>query len=482
MIALLVAATLVAGFAAVLGQGLLSRDGSVTPGPAARPLSAAEADRLAGMRQRNWRDARAGVRASIGTGADQLWLAGWVDWRRPMVYLAATSSGRAGAEPQLLQAVPGLVATRPATAAVAGPDPWPPVDPPAGGWRVRSPGTAGPPGAPADPGTLDALAVLLLTITASELDAPQLLAGSEARWLRADRVAGHRVDVLLGPAVPPSQPPPGPTVPGRAPDLSLAGMGGAVQYWLDHQARLHRLATMLATGTPAHVELDRTDPTAPAVLDLLGGAAIDPRPVTSPERAALAELRQRNQATRGGQLTLVVPTADGTVRGAGWLDWHRSVAYLARTRDGAPAGLLWADRAGVATRPGEPAAGGGPPVPAPAGRQWRRTPWQERGDEQGGFDLDLLLHEALALAGEEAAGGPLPAADARWLRRDRVGGVQVDVYELPRPVESEVEPGGARLRYWVDRQSGVLLRLEIRTRTGGFGQLDLDPGPVPYLG
>ena len=36
------------------------------------------------------------------------------------------------------------------------------------------------------------------------------------------------------------------------------------------------------------------------------------------------------------------------------------------------------------------------------------------------------------------------------------------------------------MRYWVDR-SGLLRRLELRTRTGAFAQLDLVPGPVPDL-
>jgi len=60
----------------------------------------------------------------------------------------------------------------------------------------------------------------------------------------------------------------------------------------------------------------------------------------------------------------------------------------------------------------------------------------------------------------------------------------VSVYEIPRAIESESEvaPGEARLRYWVDDESGVLRKLEIRTRAGGFGGLDLAPGPLPPLG
>lgn len=483
-IALLLAATVVVGAAAMFGPDLLP-GGAAEPAEPARPLSPAEADRLAGMRQHNWQDGRAGVRATVGDRTGQVHLTGWVDWRRPMVYLA-----RSGPTPdtatELVQAVPGLVASRPGPAppaatgspGVADPHPPPPVPLPARGWRLRHPGADGPAGAPSAPGTIDALVVLLLLLTAEQPDPAGLLAGSEAQWLRQDRTAGYAVDVLLGPAVPPSAAPAG-----GAPDRSLAAMGGAVQYWLDDRARLHRLVALLAPGTQVRVDLDRDDHTAPPVLDLLGGAAVDPRPVTADQLATLTRLRQRNQATGGGAVRLVLPAEDGAiVRGTGWLDWERSIGYLVKVRDGAPDGLLWADRTGVATRPGEPEPAGGPPLPAPPDPDWHRSRWEDRGDEHGGFDLDLLLHEALSLSHWQPDQPEALPEQTRWLRADELAGSPVDVYEVPRPVESDVAPGGARLRYWVDRDSGVLRRLEIRTRSGGYGQLDLDPAPVPYLG
>jgi hypothetical protein len=36
------------------------------------------------------------------------------------------------------------------------------------------------------------------------------------------------------------------------------------------------------------------------------------------------------------------------------------------------------------------------------------------------------------------------------------------------------------MRYWVDRD-GTLRRLEVRTRSGAYGYLDVVPGPVPTL-
>jgi hypothetical protein len=497
-IAMLVAACLAVAGAVTVGQNLLLGDRGEPAAPA-RPLSAEEATRLASMRQLNWRDAHAGVRATIGAGADQVHLAGWVDWQHPMVYLAR-SGATPGTVTELVQAVPGLVAVRtgelppPQPAETAGPEiiephPAPPSDPPTDGWRLRRPGAAGPAGAPADPGTIDALAVLLLTVAAEDADPAELLAETESQWLRRDRTAGYEVDVLLGPAIPPSAPPPGPHASAAAPVESLAAMGGAVQYWLDGQARLHRLEALLAADTPVRVDLDRSDRTAPGALDVLGGDRIGPRPVTDQEADLLSQLRQRNRAAGGAEITLSVPTEDGgTITGAGWLDWQRTITYLAVDRQ-AGTSLVWADGAGIATRAGEPAEGGRPgggggraeepPLPSPQDGGWHRTPWEGRGDDQGGYDLDLLLNEALALSDWSRDDLARLQESAAWLRGDELAGTPVGVYEIPREIESDVAPGEARLRYWVDDESGVLRRLEIRTRSGGFGQLDLIPGPVP---
>jgi hypothetical protein len=482
--ALLVAAGLLVALVVVVRQEGLLPWAQETRQPPARALSTEEATRLATMRQLNWQDARAGVRATVGTGAAQTHLTGWVDWRRPMVYLARTGP-TPGTISELVQAVPGLVAVRtvepvpPATAtpAIIDPYPVPPAEPPADGWRLRYPGADGPAGAPTAPGTLDSLAVLLLTVAAEEADAPELLAATESQWLRRDRTAGYEVDVLLGPAIPPSPPPPGPPAPDRAPAGSLAALGGAVQYWLDGQARLHRLDALLTADTPVRVDLDRDDHTVPTPLAVLGGAAIEPRPVTGDEAEMLADLRQRNREAAGGKLALSVPTEDGgTITGRGWLDWQQTIAYLALDQPDGPS-LLWADGATIGTHPGGEE---GPPLPVPPDG-WERTPWEGRGDDRGGYDLDLLLNEVLSLAGWEPDDLDPIRRNAAWLRADEVGGTPVSVYELPRAIEAEVPPGEARLRYWVDDRSGVLRRLEIRTRSGGYGQLDVDPGTVPAL-
>jgi hypothetical protein len=151
-----------------------------------------------------------------------------------------------------------------------------------------------------------------------------------------------------------------------------------------------------------------------------------------------------------------------------------------------PATLVRATVRGVATRRAPAGAAGRgatlpplPPLPPPAGG-WRAQPWSARCDAGGTYDLDLLLNELLTLASPRRDPmRPLRAAAAR-LRADVLRGRPVTVYELPKAAERGLPRGQARLRYWVGRD-GVLHRLELRTRTGGFAQLDVATGAIPPL-
>lgn len=474
--------------AAGLVQGLTSCQ-RPERGGTARPLSVAEASRLAGMRLANYTDGGAGLRATIGRPGRELRLAGWIDWRRPLAYLRITggtgdrqgATGDAG--DRLVQAVPGVIATRSGDPGGSGPR-TPPVVPPADGWAVRTMSLESPAAAP-----LDAFALLLFTIASDRPDAADALVRSDARWMRRDQTGGVPVDVLLGPAVPPTGPtatPDATTTPGPA-YRSLDRMGGAVRYWLDHRSRVHHLEALLAADLPVRIDLLRADRRPPAAIAALGGHPISPRAVSHQEARRLSGLRLRNHAAGGGRVTVTLPTGDGgTVGGTGWVDWRGTVAYLRLTgpHDRAPAQLLRADRLGVATRraPRAPRQGAaaGPPLPPPDGPSWRLSRWSSRGDEQGTYDLELLLNELLSVAapGRDPV-RPLRAHAVR-LRTDRLADGLVAVYEMPKRAERGEPAGRARLRYWV-AQDGVLRRLELRTRGGAFAQLDIEPGRVPRL-
>lgn len=501
IVAIIALVCVVGGLAAGFSSGLVSCS-PAREGKGARPLSAAEAQRLGDMRARNYRDARVGLRATVGNPGTALRLSGWVDWRRPLAYLAATTSVP-GPDDGLLQAVPGIVATRPGRV-----DGDPPAVPPADGWRVRPFTTASD-----SPAVIDAFLALLFSIASERPDQADLLARTEARWLGRERYRDQTVDVLMGPAVPPratpsgkpsasgkpSQPrkpfgkpsasrkasatpagPLGPASPTPSPG-SLAALGGAIKYWLDGDARLHRFEALLAKDMPVTVELRRDNQPELVAVDAFGGRSTAPRKVTAKEAAVLAAMGQLNRKAGGGEITISVPTLSaGSLRGRGWLDWRGRTAYFGVHEIDKPEKrvLMRMNQRGVFVR--EKGAGRGdalPPVP-PAGGGWQFASWAQRGRSYGTLDLDMLVGEALAVSSSRRENAKRIREVAQWLRTDTLGGAPVTVYEIARPGGAG---GQARVRYWVDR-SGGLRRLELRTLSGAYAQLDIEPGRVPKLG
>ncbi|MEU4481571.1 hypothetical protein AB0F68_26435 [Micromonospora sp. NPDC023966] len=432
LVALAAAAT---ASAAALVAGLLSWSPEpADPAEPARPLTVAEADRLAALRVTNQRDVRAGVRVTVGEGSGRTELVGWVDWARPLVYLDVAGPG-AGAERGLLQATASTLLVRPDPAAAPAPAP-PPLVPPADRWRLRE--------LPAGRG-LPAVRDLLLGLAADRVEP----AGPEARWLRRETVDGVPVDVLEAHLASPRPTASGGGV-GPPPDRPL-------RLWVDRDARLHRLAGWLPDGTPVTVELARTDRPTLRPVDALGGRPGLPRALSDAEADRLARLPARLRAAGGATLTLTAPSAD--LGGTGWLSWAGSTAYLSVVEEGNPGRrTLLRARPGRVARLVVPAGGAAaPPLPAPAGlvRAAGRAP---------GDDVERLLDAALQ-PGRTA----VPAAGAVRIRGDRVADRTVDVIEVR-----------GRLRWWIDR-GGLPRRLELRTARGVWAQLELAPGRVPAL-
>ncbi|MEV7327066.1 hypothetical protein [Micromonospora sp. NPDC093244] len=433
--------------ATALVIGLLSW--APDPPEPARPLTLAEGERLAAMRVTNLRDLRAGVRVTAGTGAERTELVGWVDWSRSLLYLDVGGPG-AGIERGLLQRVGPALVVRPDPAAVPTPAA-PPLVPPADRWRQHrlTPGTGLAP-------VLD----LLLGLCADRPD-PSPTVG---RWVARDTVAGGPVDVLAAPL-------PAATLPAATPASPAAPDDGQPRYWLDGDARLHKLVTRLPGVGPVTVTLNRADRPTLRPVDALGGRPGLPRALTDAERRRLDRLPARLRAQGGGATaTLTAPVGtDTNLRGAGWLSWTTRTAYLAVADLGVPdrRTLLWRDAATQARADVPATAGGGgtaetpgrPPMPPPAG------PW--RFDRTGTDDLSVLAGAALA-AGTDVRRGP-----AQRVREDVADGRTVDVIELGT--------GPGRLRYWIDRD-GSLRRLELHTSAGMWAQLDLSPGVMPRLG
>jgi hypothetical protein len=250
---------------------------------------------------------------------------------------------------------------------------------------------------------------------------------------------------------------------------------------LDDNSRLRRLDTTLGGDLPVRIDFDRTKPPAvPTTIELLGGLPVNPRPVTADEARMLAELPVRARAATGGAVTVTVPAPAGLLAADGWLDWRTPAAYVAvrDIDDPASGSLLRADKTTATTRAGGLTATTTSPPLKPPADNWTQSSWAQRAGVSDDADLDTLLTTLLGL-GSATRLDPNPlGTTASWLRTDTVGAVPVNIFEIRD--ESQTVPGQGRLRYWVDKD-GLLRRLEIRTAGGGYGWLDVTPGPVPVL-
>ncbi|MEU8257718.1 hypothetical protein AB0C06_26025 [Micromonospora inaquosa] len=440
--------------ATALVLGLLSW--APDPPEPARPLTVSEGERLAAVRVTNLRDLRAGVRVTAGTDAARIELVGWVDWSRSLLYLDVGGPG-AGAERGLLQKSGPVLVIRPDPAAVPTPAA-PPLMPPADRWRLHRLA----PGAHLAP-VLD----LLLDLAADRPDPTWTAPSSGARWLARDAVPAGPLDVIQAP-LPPGTPAAS-TAPGT-PSAAAPAADGQTRYWLDQDARLHKLVTRLPDAGPVTMIFNRADRPTLRPVDALGGRPGLPRALTDAEQRRLDRLPARLRAQGGATVTLTAPMGtDTNLRGAGWLSWTARTAYLAVADLGVPdrrtllrrdaAGLARADLPAVAAGGGTAEAPARPPLPAPAGT-WRVT-------RPGGDDLNTLIDAAVT------AGSVGHRGTAVRIRDDVAAGRTVDVIEAG--------PANARLRYWIDRGDGSLRRLELRTDAGTWAHLDLHPAVVPRL-
>ncbi|RSM46050.1 hypothetical protein DMA12_12250 [Amycolatopsis balhimycina DSM 5908] len=208
--------------------------------PQPRPLSTAEAERLALARFANYRFRTENFTATVPTGAGRIALHGRVNFVERLGYAEMSTDGRHDdASAGLLQWTPSAVAFRggPGQAAT---DP-----PPADRWQYR-PLQQGP--------ELDTALRLLLGLGADRPDNVQLLRQSSARWVRTDTVDETPVDVIDGPQ------------PAHPQDTTKAAR---VRYWLDTAGLLRRVEARIG---------DRPDP---VIVSFTPAASPAPGPVAA---------------------------------------------------------------------------------------------------------------------------------------------------------------------------------------------------------
>ncbi|WP_027660784.1 hypothetical protein [Salinispora fenicalii] len=419
----LAAVALLAATALVLGLSWVP-----DPAESSRRPTADERTRLAAVRVTNYRDLRAGIHLTAGTGAAQTDLVGWVDWSRPLLYLDFGAPG-GGTERGLLQATPAVLLLRPTPTTPAPPSPAPPpLVPPADGWRLAAPPTAD---------RLRPLLDLLFALATDRADPPTR---ETAQWI----ASADGTDVFAA-GLPPAQsgaPPPPVT---------------DVHWWVDREARLHRLEARLPDLGPVTVRLNRADRPTLRPVEALGGQAGTPRPLSAAERRRLASLPTQLRTAGAARTTLTALLGSAAnLRGTGWIDWSRRSAYLAvDDLDAERRRTLLRHERGRTTQTELPAAvntgadSGQPPLPVPT------TGWKPAPDA----GLAALLDAALRAA------TPADEGTARRIRSDRLAGTDLDVVEVVAAV-------GEPIRYWLDR-SGLPHRLQFSTAAGTWAQVDL---------
>lgn len=424
-----------------------------------RPMTDAEAQRLSRVNVNNYKAGAVPFTADLPDSAGGGGFDGQIDWSQPVMHAEVAKEGKSTPH-TLVQAVPGLVASRKGTTRADAPVP-------EDDWTVRHMGQENRRGDDPQAATVDIIASAVLTLRSGRAADSQILK-AKGSWLRQGVIDGATVDVF------------------RAPLLLDAAASGDGQklpeavFWVDGESRLRRIqfnpgATSLAT---VDFLLSKKDVAKVHPVDLLGGAPIDPRKVTKAEAENLAGLRQRN-SLGGADAEITLPVADGKlIRAKGYVDWRAPMAYLAVDAPGKKNdGLLFVLPSGAATLRTE--VDGKPPL-QPQANGWKAQAWSERSEDGKPSDIDALLFKVLSMANPQIDNATVVKDKAAWLREDKLGSTATEVYEYPIPGDPDTdEPGQAAFRYWIGAKDDALHRIEMRTRKLGMAHVDLKPTDQP---
>lgn len=435
----------------------------------ARPLTDAEADRLAQVRLHNFESGPVAMSLRLPDEAGGGGLTGQVDWSQPLINVATSRAGESKPD-GLIQAVPGLIASHDAISAAD------PAALPEQGWTVRRTRADSAGTADARQTATDIVLSAVLTLSSMKAADPQRLR-AKSKWLRQASIDGATVDVFRAPLMLDT------VLLDQAADKA-AGKSDVPEavFWVDRDGALRRLqldpaGTGLAT---ADFLLEQRDVASVEPISLLGGHPNDPRELNDDEAASLAGLRQRNSLT-GATVDIELPVGDDEmIRAEGYLDWRVPMVYLAVDAPGKENdGLMCAMAAGAATRAGK--VDGLPPQTPPTDG-WATQAWSDRVDGDKASDLDTLLFKLMVMASPAPDDLEAVKKDAAWLREDAIGKTDTAVLEFPIAGDKQADkPGMAPFRYWVDTSDQSLRRVELRTDGLGMAHADLAPQEPPAI-
>ncbi|GLZ79963.1 hypothetical protein Afil01_47700 [Actinorhabdospora filicis] len=208
---------------------------------------------------------------------------------------------------------------------------------------------------------------------------------------------------------------------------------------------------------------------------LLGGGAVaagvaafalwpsgGPRPITIDEAGRLALSRYTAFTASPLRVRVEAPMAEGTVVVDGVID-YRSHHAVGEYRAPLGSGLIAWDAEGLRVAPGR---GGGLPESVASTPDWSPRAYTDD-------PLDTALRLSVLLGQDRPDNAQVLAGqEARWLRREAVGGRECDVFSGPRPRTGR-RGGESPLAYWVDAD-GRMRRATMRLPDGGTLTVGLD--------
>lgn len=441
-----IAAIAVAGWFAV----------SCSPGrsDAERPVNEEEAALLAGMRERNHGAEPVAVRISVPMDGETVTADGYLDWQVPMLY-ARVPDAEGGH--RLVQAIPGLIATRADDEAAFGE-----LSVPEDGWTTRQmlSGAATPLET-----TIDILASSLFTLTAAEADDPAELA-KQATWREEGVIDGEPVDSF------------------RAPIMVETSEQGAASpealYSLDAAGDLRRFQVNTGEESLSAVDFLRDvefDASRLVATDLLGGPAIAPAAVDEDLAETIAGVREGNWEDTA-TVELAVPTGDGQLTtGRGSIDWRTMTAYLHLT-DASGQRLLLARPGGYATLAAE-----GDELPeTPPTEGWEAHALTDEDAAETFGAVETLVFRLLEMASAEADDAETMAEKAFLLRVDEVDGEAVNVVEFPVAGDTAAAAGQSAFRYHLsgDQLSEVEMMSYYGVASAKLSDEDFEMVEIPW--
>lgn len=387
---------------------------------AERPVTEEEAERLAALRHRNYTSDPVAVRMSLPVEGSEVVVDGYLDWSAPLLYARLPGAEE---ERRLVQAIPGLMATRSDDAAFEE------VEVPADEWVPRQMMTGGAPPAEA---TFDLLASSLFALISASGDDPAHLA-EHATWRGDGVIDGEPVDTFRAPIMVESS--------------DASAPSPEALYSLDEAGDLWRFQVNVGSSELATVDFLRNvdfDASGLRRIDLLGGPSVEPAEIDDDLAKTIAQVRSANWA-ESATVEMTVPVTDGEVAsGHGYVDWRTMTAYL-NVEDAEGHRLLLAGPGGLAFLPAED---GELPQPPPA-EGWEAYELSDAALSDHFGPVETLTYRLLEMSAEEAADADEMAEEASRLRVDEVEGTITHVVEFPVAGDAEAAGGESAFRYHI---------------------------------